>query len=448
MEKQLGLMGLAQAAEAIAQGTISCEELTQASLQRITQIEPQVGAWAFLDPQHALKQAHRADRVRRTGRDTGPLHGVPVGLADVFDSQDMPCERGSALYTGRRCGADAQVVELLRAAGAIVPGKCATSELGLFVPGKTHHPQATEHKLWGSAAGAAAAVASGMLAGAVAVQTEGALIQAAAQCGIVAYMPSAGLISRRGAWRCSSTLDRVGVLTRTLHDAALLAQTLMAYDQGDDMPLHARPRLVKSVHAQPPVPPRFGIVHTPWWASADTAMQGGIEELLAALSPHADSEPFELGPAYAQMPTGLHTVLTAEFAHHLSTALAASHQTAAVVSELVQAQLDAGQAVPATEYLRVLDDCKRLSQQLEEVFIWCDALLTPADHGAIDLNRAEPLPVFALPWHMLGLPTVTLPLFTNAAGLPMGLQLVGAPLGDGRLLRTANWLLQQLVDTQ
>ncbi len=448
MDKDAWLTGLTSAAEAVAQGAISAEELTHACLQRITRHEPQIGAWAFLDPNHALKQAQRADRMRRTGRDTGPLHGVPIGLADLFDSKDMPCERGSPLYSGRRCSEDAAVVGLLRAAGAVLPGKCATSELGLLVPGKTNYPQATEHAIFGSAAGAAAAVASGMLAGAVALQSEGELIQAAAQCGIVAYVPSSGLISRRGGWLRSSTLDRVGVLTRTLQDAALLAQTLMVYDDGDDeMRLQACPRLVKSVQAQPPVPPRFGIVHTPWEDTADAAMRAGLDELTEALSKQADSERFALGPAYAQMPTSMHLLFTAELAHSLSAMLVASRQSPSALSADLQARLSAGQAVLATDYLRVLSERQHLRHQLEDVFLWCDALLTPAAHGVIGCGDVEAMPLFALPWQLLGLPTLTLPLFDNEAGLPMGLQLVGSPLGDSRLLRTANWLLQQLVDT-
>ena len=439
------MISLNTAATAISCGDIHPEALTRACLERISEREAKIGAWAFLDPQYALKQAQKADRLRRTGRDTGALHGVPIGVADLFDSKDMPCEWGSPLYRERRCGENAQVVSLLHAAGAVLPGKCATSELGLFTVGKTRHPQATDRPVLGGAAGAAAAVADGMLPAAVALQGEGDLIHAAAQCGIVGYVPSAGLISRRRAIPRSPTLDRVGVLARTLDDAALLAQTLMVYDDGDSgMVLQARPRLTQGVQAQPPVAPRFGVVYTPWWDEADEAMQASMGELVAALSGSAATEEFALGSAYTRVPQRLSMLFATEWAYNFSNKLSQLEQP---LSAALQTRLTQGGAVLASDYLRVLDECQHLRHQLEGVFLWCDALITPAAHGAIDNSAATQSALFALPWQLLGLPTLTLPLFENEAGLPMGLQLVGSPLGDSRLLRTANWLLQQLVDT-
>ena len=445
MDKQALPVGISAAVAAIADGLIEPQQLTQAYLERITQAEAELGAWAFLDPQYALKQAQKADYMRRAGRDIGPLHGVPLGVADVVDTQDMPCEWGSPYYSGRQCAEDAQLVSVLRAAGAVLLGKCATSECGLLTEGKTRHPQATAQPVLGGAAGSAVAVASGMLPGAVALQGEGDLIQAAAQCGIVGYVPSAGLISRRGVMPRSPTLDHMGVLTRTLDDAALLAQTLMVYDDADkQMSLCARPRLVKGVGAQPPVLPRFGVVQTPPWDRADTAMQASMGELLEALSAHTETENFPLSSAYAAILDGFNTLFSVELAHSLSAIIPETAQH--TLSPALHQRLAAAQTVSATEYLRVLEQRQRLRRELEPLFLWCDVLITPASHGAIGCCDQATLPLFSLPWSFLGLPTLTLPLFEDESGLPMGLQLVGAPYGDSRLLRTANWLLRQLVN--
>src|SRR5262245_10038599 len=123
-----------EAAGLIRQGVISSEELVDACLARIREVDPPVQAWAFLDPEHALAQARAADDWRRSGRPTGPLHGVPVGIKDIFDTADMPTENGSVLYAGRTPSRDAAVITRLRAAGAVIMGKTVTTEFAYFSP--------------------------------------------------------------------------------------------------------------------------------------------------------------------------------------------------------------------------------------------------------------------------------------------------------------------------
>ncbi|HYV66437.1 MAG TPA: amidase family protein, partial [Myxococcales bacterium] len=121
-------MSAAEVAQAIREGALTSEEVVRACLLRIREMEPRVQAWAFLDEDHALAQARAADELKRSGAPIGPLHGVPVGIKDIFDTADLPTERGSALCEGRTPSRDAAAVALLRAAGAVILGKTVTTE--------------------------------------------------------------------------------------------------------------------------------------------------------------------------------------------------------------------------------------------------------------------------------------------------------------------------------
>jgi Asp-tRNA(Asn)/Glu-tRNA(Gln) amidotransferase A subunit family amidase len=156
---------------------ISSEELVEACLARIREVDPEVQAWAFLDPVHSLGQARAADAWRLEGRPVGPLHGVPVGVKDIIDTADMPTESGSVLHAGRQPGRDATVVAMLRAAGAVIMGKTVTTEFATYAPGKTRNPHNPAHTPGGSSSGSAAAVAAGMVPLALGSQTNGSVIR-------------------------------------------------------------------------------------------------------------------------------------------------------------------------------------------------------------------------------------------------------------------------------
>ena len=138
---ELTLMGALEAAAAIRDGRVTSEDLVAACLEKILKIEEQVQAWAFIEPEIALEQARSADRALQAGQSLGPLHGVPVGIKDIFDTKDMPTEDGTILHSGRRPSADATAITRLREAGAIILGKTVTTELAVFSPGKTRSIQ-------------------------------------------------------------------------------------------------------------------------------------------------------------------------------------------------------------------------------------------------------------------------------------------------------------------
>src|SRR5512133_527295 len=149
----LSELGAAAAASALSDGSISSEELVASCLERIAADEDRVRAWTFLDPEYALQQARAADQRRREGQALGALHGIPVGIKDIIDTEDMPTENGTVLHAGRTPAEDASVVRMLRAAGAVIMGKTVTTELATYAPGKTRNPHNPEHTPGGSSSG-------------------------------------------------------------------------------------------------------------------------------------------------------------------------------------------------------------------------------------------------------------------------------------------------------
>src|SRR4029453_17114783 len=262
----LHLLSASEAAHLIRDGVISSEQFVEACLARIREVDGQVQAWTFLDPDHALAQARAADARRLEGRATGPLHGVPVGIKDIFDTADMPTENGSVLHAGRTPSRDATVVAMLRTAGAGIMGKTVTTEFAFLTPGKTRNPHNPEHTPGGSSSGSAAAVAAEMVPLALGSQTNGSTIRPAAYCGVIGFKPTHGMISRQGILTLSRTLDHVGLFARTIEDIALLAEQLVGYDERD---LDTRPRaripFVEVAAEEPPLPPMFAFVKTPYW---------------------------------------------------------------------------------------------------------------------------------------------------------------------------------------
>ncbi|MGH2406523.1 MAG: amidase, partial [Candidatus Limnocylindrales bacterium] len=209
---ELHRLSATEAARRIAAGELTAEQLTRALLERIAAREGTVGAFEYLDPEQAMATARASDR----GDARGALLGVPIGVKDIMDTADMPTAYGSPIYRGYRPKADAAVVALAYAAGAIVLGKTVTTEFATFHPGRTTNPRDARHTPGGSSSGSAAAVADGMLPLALGTQTAGSIIRPAAFCGIVGYKPTFGWIPRSGTKAISESLDTIGVFARSV----------------------------------------------------------------------------------------------------------------------------------------------------------------------------------------------------------------------------------------
>jgi Asp-tRNA(Asn)/Glu-tRNA(Gln) amidotransferase A subunit family amidase len=435
-------LSLAQAATDIREGRISSVELVADCLKRVEEVEATVQAWAFVDRDHALRQAEAADLHRKLGKTVGPLHGVPVGIKDIFDTADMPTELGSPLWVGRTPRRDAAVVARLRAAGAVIMGKTVTTEYAYFQPGKTRNPHDASRTPGGSSSGSAAAVAAFMVPGAVGSQTNGSVIRPAAFCGVVGFKPTHGLIPRSGALLLSRTLDHVGVLARTVEDVALLAETLAGFDAEDpDTRPVARPPLATVAASEPPLSPRLAFVRSPVWDHAEPVTRDALAELVSTLGETVAE--VELGERFGRAIEMHRTIMEVEMAHNLERDYEKGGDR---LSAVLRALIERGRGYRAVDYLVAVARIGPLNDALDPVFDEYDAILTPAAPGEAPGLETTGNPIFCTLWTYLGTPAVTLPLLRSTAGMPLGVQLVGRRGNDARLLRTARWVARAVGD--
>jgi len=437
---QLNWLSACDAARAIRDGAISSEQLVEACLARIREAEPQVQAWQFLDPEHALAQARARDEGHRAGAPQGALHGVPVGIKDIIDTADMPTEDGTVLHAGRTPARDASVVSMLRAAGAVILGKTVTTECAYYFPGKTRNPHDAEHTPGGSSSGSAAAVAAGMVPLALGSQTNGSVIRPASFGGVYGFKPTHGLIPRHGILRLSRTLDHVGFFSRTIEDLALLAEALVGHDERDpDTRPRARVPFVATAAQEPPLPPLLAFVKGPVWERAAEDTREAFAELVSELGDRVVE--LELPESAGAALDWHRTIMEAEMAANLEAEWERGRDR---LSGQLQSLVARGRETRALDYQKALARIALLNEGFAEIFQRFDAILTPAAPGTAPKGLGSTGdPAFCTLWTLLGTPALTLPLMQGANGLPLGVQLVGPRGGDARLLRTARWLVAQ-----
>jgi Asp-tRNA(Asn)/Glu-tRNA(Gln) amidotransferase A subunit family amidase len=435
-------LSAADAARRISEGLLTSEELVQACLERIRMTEPQVQAWTYLDEEHALAQARAADERKRSGEPIGPLHGVPVGVKDIFDTADMPTENGTVLHKGRMPRYDAAVVSMLRAAGAVILGKTVTTECAYFAPGKTRNPQNPEHTPGGSSSGSAAAVAAGMVPLALGSQTNGSVIRPASFCGVYGFKPTHGLIPRTGVLQLSRTLDHVGFFSRNVEDLALLAEQLAGYDDRDpDTRPRARIPFKSLASEEPPIPPMLAFIKTPHWERVDPETREAFAELTENLGDRV--EEVELFPSAADAWDWHKTIMEAEMAANLEREWRSGRDK---LSPQLAGLMERGRETRAVDYQRALRSIAPLVESFDELFMErYDAILTPSAPGTAPKGlQSTGDPVFCSLWTLCGMPALSMPLMQGANGLPLGVQLVGRRNFDARLMRTARWMVEKL----
>ena len=420
------ILSATEAAAAIAAGTLTSEKLVAACLERVRAREPEVQAWAYIDPDAALKEARGRDREERRSR----LHGIPVGVKDVIDTADMPTEYGSPIYKGNRPASDAACVALVREFGGVVLGKTVSTEFATRHAGKTRNPRNTAHTPGGSSSGSAAAVADGMVPIAFGTQTSASIIRPAAFCGVVGYKPTFNTLNRAGLKFLSESLDTLGVLTRTVPDAALIVETLSA----------AEPTRFEDAAA---LKPRIGFCKTPYWNQADAATRTALEGALPRLSKGgATIGRVELEGEFAQLADVQIRLSSHEFYRALTYERTRFPH---LISESLTARIRGGSRVTRAQYLETQEIAARCRARLDDVYRDYDVLISPSAPGEAPLGlESTGDPIFGLTWTLMHGPAITLPIFTGPAGLPIGLQVTGPRGSDAKTLIAAEWIRRAL----
>ena len=408
-----------QAARQIQAGTLSPIALMEACLDRIAARDPDVRAFAHLDP----AQARAGAATARPGK----LHGIPVAVKDVLDTADMPSQYGSPIWAGWRPRADSAPVAATRAAGGVVIGKTVTTEFATRHPGPTANPHNLGHTPGGSSSGSAAAVADFQVPVAFGTQTAGSIIRPAAYCGAVGYKPSFGLINRNGMKIMSDSLDTVGLIARSVADCAYVAGALADRDLGDP-------------DVKPDRGPGVGICRTWHWDEASEETKALVARVAKALvRAGARVEDRDLPQNQFMALRDAHpTVMNSESARALGWERDAAWEQ---ITPGLQERLGFGLARTAAERDAAYAVFRDTQAGLPRVMDGLDILITPSAPG----EAPEGLgwtgdPAFNYIWTSLHGPCVTVPAGTGPKGLPLGIQIIGRRGEDRQTLAWAQWV--------
>ena len=424
----LNLLSASEARARLDRGEITSEQLVRDCLARIEAREPALDAWAFLDPELALAQA----RARDSEPSRGLLHGIPIGIKDIYDTADMPTAYGTTILEGHRPDADSEWVATLRAAGAVILGKTRTTEFANPVPTSTRNPHDLERAPGASSSGSAAAVADFMVPLATGSQTGGSVILPASLCGLYGYKPSFGAFPSGNVRHAKPSIDTPGLFARSLDDVALMrAASIGGAPAALDLSASADLRV--------------GVCRTAVWPEAlpeTVAMLTAAAEILAeAGATVSDIEPpAEVDAAMVNFSTILCTedsrAISADVGDRLDRINAWAQKSIREAKDITEAQYADAKAAAA-----------RARAAMDGVFDDFDVLITPSTRGEAPTDRMSIEPsFFNRIWTWMHVPCLSLPAFTGPSGMPVGLQLVSRRDTDEKLLAMGRWVEQRIAE--
>jgi Asp-tRNA(Asn)/Glu-tRNA(Gln) amidotransferase A subunit family amidase len=428
--------------ESIARGDLSSKQWVDHCLSRI-ESNKSLGCWSFIDADRARERADQLDSLRKDGSALGKLHGCPIGLKDIIEVKDMPHGCGSPAM-GQISTKNATLVDALESAGAVIIGKTETAEFASLHPARTKNPHKPAHSPGGSSAGSAAAVAAGDVPLAIGSQTNGSTIRPASYCGVFGMKPSAGIIPRTGVFEQSPTLDQMGVFASSLEDIALLIDCVSVHDSRDphsiDFP---RPSCLDGFNSAVPMEPKFAAFTLPYRDRQSPDCTEGFHEVLASLG--SQVEILEAPSVFNQLIQAQRVIQLKESVVAFDTLGLAAHPA---LSDTLNNLLSEGRKVSSDEYQEALSIRDSLDQFFGNFFDDFDAILSPSATGEAPILSEGHTgdPIFCTIWTLAGLPALNLPILQGENDLPIGVQMIGRKRDDARLLRTAHWFIDSLIE--
>ncbi len=436
-------LSLTEAAAQIRRGDLSPVALAESLLARIDSLDGDLKAWVTIDRADVLETARQKAIEADWGGGLGPIHGVPVGLKDIFYTAGMLTACGSKVYADFVPEYDATSVAKIKEAGGIILGKAVTTEFATSDPSPTRNPWKLEHTPGGSSSGSSAAVAARMVPAALGSQTGGSTCRPAAYNGIVGLKPTYGRISRYGVVPVSWSLDHVGILTRTVADAALMLDVLSGEDDNDpgSLRLEAPDFTQKMIERSSAGPPRIGLIRDYFEDYASPEMWAHTEQVVHRLaSAGAEVVELPLPESFSWAHSMQRIVMNVE--------CAAFHQAnhrkqAADYGPRIRAGIEMGLIIPSATYLKALRLRRQFRADMNEMAQQTDVLMMPAtpEPAPRDLNTTGDA-AFQSPWTAAGLPTIVVPSGLSDGGMPMAVQFAAPIAEEGRLLGAAHWCEQ------
>src|SRR6266571_3491351 len=445
-------LSLGEASEVIRSRKISPVELTQACLSRIDRLNGKLNAFITVTADSALAQARAAEGEIQRGNWKGPLHGVPIALKDLFDTAGVRTTAASGLFKDRIPAQDAEVVRRLKGAGAVLLGKLNMHEFAyggssvISYYGPVHNLWSLDHMAGGSSSGSAVAMAAGLCYGSVGSDTGGSIRQPSAYCGTVGLKPTYGRVSTRGVIPLSWLYDHIGPMTRSVADAATMLQVLAGFDPEDtnsaDQPV---PDYTAALRQNGGL--RVGVPRAYFYEGLHPDIESAMNTALAVIGKLA------LSVRDIEMPASNDTtILRAEaYAYHAEN----GKKSPELYQPETLKRIRAGEDVTIATYIQARRQVDQYRRAIRKVFETVDLLVTPTTPAPpftisellADMDNLRTKEILTLrntrPFNILGLPSISVPCGFTRAGLPIGMQISGAPWAEANVLRMAHAYEQQ-----
>jgi len=422
------------AAADIRAGRLSPIDLLETCLERIDRLEERIRAWVLVDRDGARAEAKRLTEELKRGQYRGPLHGIPIGIKDIFDVFDWPTAAGSRLWANSIARQDATVVRKLREAGAVLVGKTVTTQYASFDPSPTRNPWNLERTPGGSSSGSAAAVATGMCLGAMGSQTGGSITRPASYCGVAGCKPTYGRVSCDGVVPLAHSMDHPGPIASCVHD---LATMLVAIGKGFG-------NLLPDLPGTPP-PPAIGRLRGLFEDRAHAAVLRVMDEVDSVLRERgADVVDLTLPASFSEVVERHRIVMAVEAAQFHELRLRRHTED---YGPNITKLLEEGIACPATDYARAKEHQERLKEEMRICIeaVCVDVLLCPATTMPAPDRATTGDPAFNSPWSYTGLPTISFPVGLSDDGLPLAIQLVAKEYEEPEAFWAALWCEKALA---
>ena len=438
--QDLAGLTIKQASQLLRRKGATPVDLTEACLQRIDELNPRVNAYITVTRDQALDAAREMADEQRRGKWRGPLHGIPIALKDNIDTAGIRTTAASELFKDRIPTEDAEVARRLKNAGAILLGKTnmhefaygTTSAVTYFKP--VHNPWALDRIPGGSSGGSAAATSADLCLGSLGTDTGGSVRIPASFCGVVGFKPTYGRVSCRGVIPLSWTLDHVGPIAKTVEDAALLLDAIAGYDQMDPASADAPVPEYTRALAMPVAKLRLGLPRSPYFEGLDPEVQKAVEEAVNVLAKlTAGASDVTLPPT-----AGLNLIGPEAYAYHAQWITESPNLYQPATRAILQRSADS----KAPAYADSLHKVYLLRREIRKTFDSVDLLITPTmPLPPVTIEASETQSATTRntsPFDVYGLPAISLPCGFTRAGLPIGLQISGAPFAESSVLALAH----------
>lgn len=431
-------LSAAAAAAAIRNGSLSPTSLVEDLLRRIDELEPMLMAWVTIDKEGALAAANDSMIELEQSGPRSPLHGVPVGLKDIFYTAGLKTTAGSPIYANFVPEHDSTAVARFRQAGAIVLGKTVTTEFADGDPSPTFNSWNLEHTPGGSSSGSGVAIATGMCPIATGSQTVGSTLRPASYNGIVGLKPTLGRISTYGVVPVSFSTDTVGIMVRTVEDAALTLDVLAGYDPKDPGSANVPVGQYHTAVHRRQTPPRIGLLKDFFYERAEDEVRTHTDSVAQKLATAgAIVDEVTLPEYFAKSIEEIASVVWAETAAFHKNSYADHRED---YGPNISARMDRALESSPIPYIEAQQGRRLLQNSMQGLFNKYDVLLSPCTPGPAPKDRTTTGPTFfQAPWTWIGCPTIGVPSGLAANGMPLAVQLAAGAFEEERLLGAAAW---------